>query len=177
MAIKGNLGVILVDMQEDYLDNLDIKDVDPLIESQRIVLQRCAGYNIPLIVLEYSGGYLGFDTSQPTIRCLDEAVNKIPRRRTLPKKRKNGFSNKELDWQLREWNVNNLFLMGIYASQCVYQTAKCGMDLGYRIYSSKDVVGDPDNTGENQAELKIIYSQIGRWYTSYYEFFIGMGLK
>ena len=127
--------VLLIDMQEYFLDTIDEKEKKEMISSQIEVLEYCAKKDIPAAILEFA--YLG-----DTIDELVPYISKVPRRCNLKKTKKDGFTNPELLEQLNEWNVKNLSIMGILSSQCVKSTAESALKCGYSIATSNALIAD-----------------------------------
>jgi|SRR3989344_1041311 len=161
MEQLSNVGIILVDMQEGFTRN--IRDLDTLIESQVKVIWWCAKLDFPLAVLEKEP-----ETYQQTIPYLNGSISEIPRHKKFRKKKMNGFHNRGLEKILRAWKVREVFLMGVYASQCVYSTAKGAKSRGFGVHTSGDVI--KDRTTFYAADIPRIYREIGNYYRDYNEF-------
>ncbi|MEA2097834.1 MAG: isochorismatase family protein [Patescibacteria group bacterium] len=134
ILIKDGLVVILIDMQQIFLDGLKKKNRERIIANQIFIIRWCAQENIPVVVLEYRG-------SGETIDVLAKELKKIEDLRIILKSYDNGFYYTELKDVLEERNAKNLFLMGINASACVKRTAIGAREEGFSIITSNDVIG------------------------------------
>lgn len=138
---KQHMAVILLDMQEIYVEG--IKEKDALIKNQIALIRWCAAEDIPLIVLEVPG-------RGKTLPCLLEEIARVPRTRTLEKEYNDGFSNKELDLQLKEYGAKAILLTGINADLCIKDTVKGGMSQGYDLLISPVLIsGRPHQSQDN----------------------------
>ena len=141
--LKPNLGVILIDMQHDFVSKIHPEDhKERIIRCQRNVLSECANKDIPVITLEYK-------SKGNTIRELNELLQNIPRHITFKKKYDNGFTNPDLEIQINEWGIKEGFFMGINASCCVRQTAAGAIQRGINIHTSSYVIGGQQHHPEN----------------------------
>ena len=177
MTNQSNLGVLLIDMQELFIDG--VPNITDLISSQIKVLKKCAKHDIPVIAVEAStiSKIPALDEpliySYPTLDELLIYFNKVPRRDIQSKKELNGFSNERLGKQLRSWKVEDLFLMGIYASGCVHLTALGAIEEGFKIFTSGDVLGDlVDPSYLMPPPIPNIYQRIGTYFERHEDFFL-----
>jgi isochorismate hydrolase len=161
-----NFAVLLIDMQKYFLEDVRNGEKEKLIESQIKLSNQCKEKDIPLVVLEFVEKE--FDERETaTIYCLNEFLQKVPRYVNLKKQTQDGFTNSRLEMQLREWNVNNLCLTGIYANACVMQTAFGALDRGFKIHTSKDLIADPKFIDRTKSEEW--YSENGSLYKTHEE--------
>lgn len=130
---KDGLVVILIDMQQGFLDYLNNEEQERIILNQMYVIRWCAQENIPIVVLEYK-------RRKRTIDILIEELESVKNLEIIEKSHDDGFSNAELDYYLKKIGAKNLFLMGINASYCVKETAQGGIEKGYKIITSNDVI-------------------------------------
>lgn len=162
----SKLGIVLVDMQPFYLKNIKEKDQRKLIRNQINFLENCANQNLPLLIFEgqgpvYSPRYEG------TIPELSQIIKKFEKTRTFEKRLNDGFSNYPLvNAQLKEWEVNSVFLTGINALACVRESAYGAKQLGYEVLTSKDLIGDM--SGRKAITLtKKWFKENGKFYRTY----------
>ena len=130
---KEGLVIILIDMQENFVEALKEKDKRRIIANQIFVIRWCAQNDISIVVLEY-------EMCGETIEVLAQELKEIKNLETIPKPYDNGFCGTELDYFLNKIDARNLFLMGINASACVKSTAEGAIEKGFEIITSSDVI-------------------------------------
>lgn len=101
-------------------------------------------YDIPLFVLE-------FKNYGKTIPELRTEIKEVPRKSFITKSYNNGFRKTGLDEMPEMRRADSLLLMGINASYCVLDTAKCAVEKRYRVITAEDLIAngtdiDPDVT-------------------------------
>ena len=165
MVSQSNLGVLLIDMQESFL--YGIPSLNYLIESQVRVLKKCAEYDVPVIALEFTG-------EGKTIDKLLVPFKKVPRKNIVKKNTLDGFCNKELAKQLQDWNIKHLFLMGVYGSGCVYQTALGAKEGGFKVFTAGDVIRNTKYIGEDS--IPFAYNIIGKYFLKHQDFFSDLSI-
>jgi len=128
----GRVVVLLIDMQDRFLDNKEKWD---LIPRQLAVLAYCEENGIPVIKIETEG----FGT---TNFRLIEAFDRIPVRRkaTLVKLEEDAFDGTGLDDILNSFDATALLLMGVNACKCIYKTAITGRNHGYTVLMNSMLV-------------------------------------
>jgi nicotinamidase-related amidase len=141
----SGLGVLLIDMQEDFLIEIDETERQKMIEQQKKILHACSLLDIPVIILEYSN-------HGSTIEDLQKCLDSVVRTSTITKPRNDGFVRTKLDKQLRQLGVGKLLLMGVNASACVASTGKGGKRYGYEIITSLDLIADPPDWEHNKSQ-------------------------
>ncbi|MEA2097835.1 MAG: isochorismatase family cysteine hydrolase [Patescibacteria group bacterium] len=139
---EDGLVVILIDMQQIFLDGLKKKNRERIIANQIFVIKWCVQENIPIIVLEYIG-------YGETINSLSKELESVKDLKIVPKSNTNGFCDTELASILNRINAKNLFLMGFDANVCVKSTARGAREEGYGVITNKDVIDGvhKDNSG------------------------------
>lgn len=165
----SDVAVLLIDMQRSFIKNINISERARLIESQLKVIDYCIFKNIPIIHIEYQKQ----GSTIPEIKKALRNTNAY----YIPKCAPDAFSEKGLSRIIRdELNRNTLFLMGVYASECVYSSGWGAKELGFKVVTARDVIADSSDTeyytliGRN-GSLESFYEQKDmRFYTSYKEF-------
>jgi len=114
-------GIVLVDMQSRFLEDIAVEELGNLFISQADVLRACAEKDYPVAVLEYTG-------SGSTDERLKTLVKEVPRYAFFQRSRDNGFP--KLKQQLNEWDLDYLCFMGISAPYCVKATASKAIKNG-----------------------------------------------
>ncbi|MFA6365368.1 MAG: cysteine hydrolase [Candidatus Paceibacterota bacterium] len=121
-----NVAVLLIDMQEYFLDEAGKKAIIPY---QVAIIQECQDMGIPFIVLEY-------EDQGDTIPELQEKIEKLPNHHWIVKSNDSAFPGTNLDDLLKEQGVEKLLLMGVNACACVRDTARDAVRKGYEIITS-----------------------------------------
>lgn len=131
------LAVLLIDMQDSFLDEVSKEEENREIPCQLSVLDYCKDNNIPVFVLEYW-------RYGETTRVLREKVDSLPVKTYITKQYDDGFFKTDLETRLKEQGIESLLLMGVNASGCVRRTAESAVELGFKILASKDLMADPE---------------------------------
>lgn len=131
----GKIAALIIDMQPDFLDRIEDSEKEVLINSHIEMIGFLSQIRIPTVVLEYHGHG---ETSEEIMG----KIKKIPEHKFITKHNDNGFQGTKLDLKLKEWDIDNLLLMGINATACVQQTAMGALDKGYRIYTARQLIAD-----------------------------------
>jgi len=133
--LSKDLGVILIDMQKDFVQGIyPVNHKQKILQCQINVFNECIRKDIPVVVLESLN-------HGKTIDCLMEKINAVPRGRVFTKTKSSGFSNIDFEIQLSHFEIRQLFLMGLYASYCIKETAEDAIKRGMKVYVSKSVIG------------------------------------
>lgn len=140
MLDTNNLGIVVVDMQYYYLKSVE--------ETTRInLIDRICGllntYRVPAIAFEMEFKFTNKEQTLtiPRIReLLDSENSKI-----FKKRDRNGF-NSYLDKQsparfLIERKVSRLLFVGIFANECVLESAEGAIKEGFQIIGCKNLMG------------------------------------
>lgn len=149
--------VIIVDMQDFFLEKFPKEKAQTLIESQSVVLSLCASKNISVVFLEYKN-------RGKTIPTLLKLMKTNSSTKIVIKDSNGGFTNTNLDEILREKKVKNIILMGINASGCVQDTAIGAINRGYNIITAAPVIAS--NTKRDE---RLLTSR--KWYPTNGTFF------
>jgi isochorismate hydrolase len=151
---KFKFAVLLIDMQKCFLDKLYSHDVNSIVLSQRDMISHCKKYGVPFFNIEYK-------SCGKTIFGVRKFAKEIENYKTIVKKEDDAFCNTKLDFYLKKFNVNSVFLMGVNMSACVLRTARSALNNGYRIAISSDVVADERNNYFMQEGSLSFYKQNG----------------
>ncbi len=129
------LSLVLVDMQEYFLESFK-KDVrEELISNQLNFLKRMEKTEIPLAILEYSG-------EGSTVEPLLSQAKLFQRNYFIEKSYNDGFEGTNLREKLHEWHTRSILLMGVNANFCVKETAESAREEGFGIVTSIELIGD-----------------------------------
>ncbi len=136
-------GIILVDMQDSFLQGIHTPERIQLIREQKKVLAVAAEYDLPVLIFE-------MDNYGQTTKELQELVDTVPRTKTFSKNRNDGFEIYDplprfdpetfpSDW-LKQQGVDSVYMMGVNGNACVKETADSAMKMGFTIATSTDVI-------------------------------------
>ena len=72
----------------------------------------------------------------------------------------NAFSSKELNDFLISNNIDDIYIVGVYASYCVFETAKGAKKKGYNVIIFEDGIADKDISSRNEAIKNYLKNKI-----------------
>ncbi len=136
--VNGNYGILFVDMQFEYLEQINIKDQREIIRNQKRLLVAARENDIPVLVFEMG-------SKGETISSLKEIIDTVPRHKYFEKYRDDGFEsyNDRADlpenW-LREQNVEKIIFTGVNTDACIFANAESAVRLSFGIVTSTDLV-------------------------------------
>lgn len=136
--VKTNYGIVFVDMQLGYLENINSQDQREIIRNQKKLLVVARENDIPVLVFE-------MESKRDTISSLKEIIDTVPRHKYFEKYRDDGFEhyNDRADlpenW-LREQNVENIIFTGVNTDACIFANAESAVRLSFGIVTSTDLV-------------------------------------
>ena len=166
----SDIAVLLIDMQRSFFKNIDESEKGKLIESQLEVIQYCHSQDIPIIHIEYRNQ----GRTIPEIKHALKQTSKIYISKSAP----DAFSTDSLERTIRnKLHRNTLFLMGVYASECVYSSGWGAKELGFEVISSQDVIADSSDTtyytliGRNESLESFYKKKDIKLYKTYKDFF------
>jgi nicotinamidase-related amidase len=167
---NSDLAVLLIDMQQSFIKDVSVPERKKLIKTHIDIIRYCNEQNIPLIHVEYAGQ----GKTVPQIRKVLNETNTIYISKSAP----DVFSENGLgDIIRKELNRNTLFLMGLYASECVYSSGWGAKELGFEVITSNDVIADHADTTyytsiKRNSSLETFYKEKDiKFYQTYKEFF------
>lgn len=143
-----NLGILLIDMQNHFIEQNLPNEVKELIDSQKRLLNFAFKNGVPIFVLEYNG--LG--------ETIEELKKELSKNRSyfINKYRNNGFlltepmwesdslkeeyQNKEFQDKLIEEQIKNLIITGVNKDACVLETTEGAKRRNYNIFTSEELM-------------------------------------
>lgn len=142
MNKENKTAVILIDMQDFFLQHFKDSIKKTLIENQLRVLDKCAKQKIPLIVVEYKarGKFRGSTTGK-----LNQKLKTISHELII-KESNSAFTNTDLDKILKGLHTKKLFIIGINANACIQDTAIGAIHRGYKVTVSKGLTACASRT-------------------------------
>ena len=169
-TLKGKIAVLIIDMQDFFLNKFTDGKRKTLIRNQCKVIDFCAKRKIPLIFLEYK------DRGN-TVTILQKSLENISCVKTITKDSNGGFTDTDLDETLKNHNVKSVVLMGINASGCVQDTAIGALNRGYEIVTSKDIIASSTMRDSNLNTSRKWYSKNGLFFEGIDELLNYMGKR
>jgi nicotinamidase-related amidase len=156
--------LLLIDFQHDFLREngrmpVAANQVGPVIDAaNRAVLKARAG-GVPVIAIgnefRRSDWLANLFRRFAALAGSDGARwdERVPRdgQRYFAKWRGSAFCNADLDRFLREENIGDIDLAGLYAGACVSATARDALKRGYRVAVLSDAVADRSDAARDRA--------------------------
>ena len=149
--------VLLIDMQDSFVDYLPEGEADRIIRNQIKVIRRCGREGIPIGLVEYESEGRTIDSLLDEIEEIKDDTHIF----YVLKHCDNAFRETELEETLRRLGIEELCLMGINASACVWDTAEDAVKKGFLIVTGPDVIADC--LGVHTSESSDWYRKNGRW--------------
>ena len=151
----SDVAVLLIDMQKDFLQNIDWKERKREQPNILEVLAQAGNYHTPVVVLEYNG-------HRQTIEVLKRKIISLPTDiRYIVKSGDDGFYQTSLSAHLKQIGVKDIILMGINATGCVKTTAVGALENGFGIITSRDVIAQPSSWVDDE---KYEGAEGSRWF-------------
>jgi len=130
-----SLAVVIIDMQNYFLDQLSLDDREDLVEQQKSLLKYCQREGIKVFVLEYQG--LGETTEE-----LKTELANLSEIEYIQKPHDGAFEETHLDQRLKAEGLTHLLLSGVTAGACVKQTFIQGRERGYQVITTRNLIAD-----------------------------------
>ncbi len=142
MLTRENIGIVVVDMQENYYDQIRNRRIRRIVMNHNELLVNARECDMPVLVFEYLP-----DLGRRTISEIEERVWAVPRHIILGKIGWNEFDflnnyPKRPEIWLRENGVNRILVTGLFASGCVLLTGLGAKRNGFEVVSSIDLIYD-----------------------------------
>jgi nicotinamidase-related amidase len=158
-VVDESLAVVVIDMQEEFLQQLAPTSMVRLIRAHKKFLLSCAESNVKVVVIEHTC------TDQKTTPHLLPVLNRILRLRTIRKDRDDAFEGSGLPWLLEELAVTRLILTGINASSCVYDSAKSAINAKFNVTVVGELLADWEGYADYQ-KSRSLFRDMGVNYCS-----------
>ncbi len=162
LSSSNGTAVIVVDMQDSFLDHLKRDEKKKEMPNYIEVLKHCKKHNVPVFVLEYKGH--GQTTQELQYRILD-----LEQKVVITKTHMNGFIDTSLHEYLKKAKINTVYLVGVAASACVKSTAYGALERGINIIASKETMADGQHIEPHWNESIEWYKANGTYRDSYKE--------
>lgn len=146
--------VLLIDMQDYFLQRHHREDQKMLLSAHRCVLDFCREVSLPVAVLEYAN-------HGSTTDYLREKVGRISNCETFVKANDNAFSGTDLNRYLYSLEISDVVLLGINAEACVQATAINAKRKGYGLLTARDCIAQPRIYSPDESADRI---PLSRWY-------------
>lgn len=149
--------LIVVDMQQYFLDIVRGQELQEEIPYQIEVIQAAQRNNVPVFVLEFEGAG---STITELMDVVDDNGYEL-----IIKSHADGFRETSLDSMLRAHNVDSVILAGVYADACVQATANGALERGYSIITSPEIIEGV--MGFDISKTDEWYKKHGAWFESH----------
>jgi nicotinamidase-related amidase len=135
-----NLALMIIDMQEYFLENVSIDRRMPMIESQRNVIDYFMDKKAPIILVEmkFKSQNMG-----ETIPLIKDKVCNYEHALYLNKSVCNALEVPEISEKVSGLEAKTLVIAGVYASRCVNETAMRA-SLKYKVHVADDIIAMSD---------------------------------
>ena len=158
--------LLVIDVQEDYTGLKGkqpslYKNVEPQIAAINGLIEKASKSGARVIYIRQIFGdnfisrLLGGRTIEGKPGTELDSRIRVVGRNDFTKKLSDAFSNPQLDYFLISNQVNELYLVGLDAAYCVYNTAKGGLNRGYKVKIVKDAI----MTRKNMSDILKRYEQ------------------
>ncbi len=127
----AGLAVVVIDVQPPYLAKLDMDTRLALDQNQFEVVSYYAGQNVPVIGME-------MDMQGRTPLLLRRHFKEKPVKKWF----RDGFFGTVLEERLQEKQCTDLVMIGLFRSECVYETAGSASYLGFQVYTTALLIAD-----------------------------------
>jgi nicotinamidase-related amidase len=161
---KRKHALLLIDFQRDFLREsgrmpVAANQVGPVIAAANRAVLKARADGVPVVAIgnEFRRGdwLANLFRRFAALAGSDGACwhERVPRDglRYFAKWRGSAFCNADLDRFLREENVGDIDLAGLYASACVSATARDALKRGYRVAVLSDAVADRSDAARERA--------------------------
>ncbi len=163
---KG-LAVMLVDMQKSFISEVHEDEALALYKTHsNVITELCAENFVPLINIMYTG-------SGPLNSVSRQHVEMAPIVKRHMKSSPNAFEkDSRLYSTLMQMQIDTIFIMGIYASLCVLDTAVGAGKKDFKVITADDVIANSFHIScKTNAKLKDRFTDDGiTYYDSHLEF-------
>jgi nicotinamidase-related amidase len=133
---KNDTAVIIVDMQEFFLQAFPQALRDKFINEQEKVIDACLKLKMPFFLVEYKAG--GSDRGK-TIQKLGTRI-KGSLEETVIKESNGAFTDTSLDALLKKAHVKKIVLFGLNANGCIQDSAMGALRRGYEVLTSQGII-------------------------------------
>lgn len=136
ISAEKDIAFLLIDMQEDFLEDIHNKDKERIIKYQREMLEYSIQESIYTIVVKIKD-------YGDICKEISGIVNKLQNKDIIEKPDYSAFDKTNLNLKLQNRNIKKIYLMGINAMRCVCETAKGAIKNGYDIATSDRWIAQP----------------------------------
>lgn len=132
----SNIGILIIDMQVNFVN--EIQDPNLVIENQIQFIENHP--NIPIFLIESD-----YERFGPTENDLKYNIFKNNFKEKIIKPENDAFFKTSLDDYLKQSEIKELILFGIYTSRCVIETAITAIQKQYSVIIYKNCIADRYN--------------------------------
>ena len=139
----GSIGIVIVDMQDEFLSNVRESDVEALVGNQERLLQIASDHDYPVAIVQTPG----YGLLNERVR---NASRGVLRTKYVEKQSHSGFNGTDLESHLVDWNSKVFIPSGVNSTKCVYDTVQDGIMRGF------DVIASPLLMAAENEEMKYV---------------------
>lgn len=149
--IKEKIAILVIDMQNVFVDHLRAGAKERIIPKQIEVIKKGIENNIPIYLIQLKNENFPKD-----IMSLNSEIKKSLEQNSqtifIYKDKDNAFTGTPLEEKLLDKNINYLLLMGVNAQGCVLDTAKTAIEKGFKIITDSSLIaGQPTDSADDCA--------------------------
>lgn len=130
-------GLLIVDMQIEFLSLIDKEERKELIDNTIKTIRHSEDNNIPVFFIEF--GNMELDYYSYTLPEITKAAKDYQQ---FTKYKNNAFEESGLNTLLNKRGIDNIILAGINADACVKKTAREALSNNYKIITSPYIIKD-----------------------------------
>ena len=130
---KNKRALIIVDMQEFFLQHFTLEIKKELIKNQLKFIEFCKAQNISIILTEYKCRNI---FRGEIITQIQRKIRGLVKGKVI-KLHNSGFTKTDLDKQLKNLGVREIIIIGINGNACVQDTVIGAIHRGYKVSVSK----------------------------------------
>jgi nicotinamidase-related amidase len=154
---KSDLGLVIVDVQEYFLENLSPDDYIRLIRGLQDMVSVSALNDYPVMVVEDIVGSHTHDYIRSSLAF-------VQKQKTVDKLYDDAFVNDSNYEVIEDWGIDRVIVSGLYAPACVLSTVKGAQKRGLHTIVIDQLVADRKNSSWK--------GQVSHWFennTEYHE--------
>lgn len=159
LAEIADLAILIVDVQNKYLERLLPEDKVALIKSYDLLLSEANQHKMPVILIEteYSGSTFG-----STINEISKYANNNYLR--ITKKWKDSFAETMLRYHLHDLKSKNVVITGLDAPDCIIATIKSAQET-FSVFTNPELINSKADYKPTKKTQHNKHKEAMRWIT------------
>jgi isochorismate hydrolase len=127
-------GILISDMEDQYWERVDLEEQAAEIHNYTRIIDFAAENNIPVAVMT--------DPEGNPMNALAAVLGKVPRVYQIRTNKNSAFNGTDLAEWFRNQKVNTVYIVGLYSSVCVLDTANDALKHGFDIATAGNTMSD-----------------------------------